>query len=134
MNYKEVTTKEPPAERDATWHKKDTNSQKVIVLSQGKKSLIYTLNCKTAQSTWTKLYSIYKRDNKQRKCKLMQDFLSYSMDKSSNVATHISKLVNIASSLKALSTEITDSMLISKVLLRCRIRIIILLRLGNRRL
>lgn len=40
----------------------------------------------------------------------------YSMDKSCDVATHISKLVNIASSLKALNAEIADSMLISKIL------------------
>lgn len=47
----------------------------------------------------------------------MQEFFSYSMDKSCDVATHISKLVNIASSLKALNTEIADSMLISKILI-----------------
>ncbi|KMQ88995.1 copia protein [Lasius niger] len=29
----DVTTKEPPAEQDATWYKKDSNAQKVIVLS-----------------------------------------------------------------------------------------------------
>lgn len=49
---------------------------------------------------------------------LMQKFFSYSMDKSCNVATHINKLVNIASSLKALNTEITDSMIISKILVK----------------
>lgn len=110
----DVTTNVPPAERDTTWHKKD--AQKVIVLSLGKKSLTHILNCETAQSMWTKLCSIYERDSEQRKCTLMQEFFSYSMDKSCDVATHISKLVNIASNLKALNTEIADSMLISKIL------------------
>lgn len=47
---------------------------------------------------------------------LIREFFGYSMDKSGDVTTHISKLVNIASSLKALNTEIADSMLISKIL------------------
>lgn len=108
----DITTKTPLDEQDTTWNKKDANAQKVIVLSLGKKPLTHVLNCETAQSMWTKLCLIYERDSEQRKYTLMQEFFSYSMDKSCDVATHISKLVNIASSLKALNTEIVDSMLI----------------------
>lgn len=59
-------TKEPLAEQDATWHKKDANAQKIIVLSLGKKPLTHILNCETAQSMWIKLCSIYERDSEQK--------------------------------------------------------------------
>ncbi|EFN74617.1 Copia protein, partial [Camponotus floridanus] len=111
----EVAT-EVSAVQDAAWLKKDANAQKVIVLSLGKKPMTHVLNCKTAQSMWAKLCAIYERDSEQRKCALMQEFFSYTMDKSCDVTTHISKLVNIASNLKALNADIADPMLISKIL------------------
>lgn len=65
---------------------------------------------------WLKLCSIYERDSEHQKYALMQEFFSYSMDKSSDVATHISKLESIICRLQALGAEVTDSMIISKIL------------------
>lgn len=77
---------------------------------------MHIINCNTAHDMWLKLCSIYERDSEHQKYALMQEFFSYSMDKSSDVATHISKLESIICRLQALGAEVTDSMLISKIL------------------
>lgn len=74
------------------------------------------LNCTTAHTMWSKLCSIYERDNEYQKYALMQEFFVYLMAKHCDIATHISKLENMICKLKTLGAEVTDSMLMSKIL------------------
>lgn len=97
------------------WKKKHANAQK-IVLSVDKKPLMHIINCNTAREMWTKLSNVYQRDNEQQKYVLMQEFFNCSMSKNEDVSTHVSKIQNLAYRIRALGTEITDHMLMSKIL------------------
>lgn len=111
-----IVTDSPPENVQETWKRKDANAQKVIALSLNKKPLMHVLNCTTAHAMWSKLCTIYERDSEHQKYVLMQEFFSYSMDKNCDVATHISKMKNLICRLKVLGIEVTDSMLVSKIL------------------
>lgn len=106
---------EAPQESDA-WKKRDANAQKIIVLSLEKKSLMHVINCISAKEMWTKLSNVYQRDNEQQKYTLMQEFFNCTMSKNEDVSTHVSKLQNITHRIKSLGIEITNQMLISKIL------------------
>lgn len=96
--------------------KKDANAQKVIVLSLDRKPMMHVINCNTAREMWTKLSNVYQRDNEQQKYVLMQDFFNYTMSKTEDVSTHVGRLQNLVYRIRALGTEITDQMLMSKIL------------------
>lgn len=77
---------------------------------------MYIINCDSAYKMWLKLQAIYQRDSEQQKCNLLQEFFSYTFDKNVDVATQITRLQNIAHRLKIMETDITENMVISKVL------------------
>lgn len=111
-----VNTDTPVDQRNEQWRKKDAEAQKVIVTTLDKKPMLHIINCTTAREMWTKICGIYKRDNKQQKCSLLQEFFSFAYDKSIDIATNVSKLQNIAYRLNALDAKIDDKMMISKIL------------------
>lgn len=63
-----------------------------------------------------KIKTIFERDNEQ-KCSLLQSFYSLTFDKENEMVTYISNLRNIANILNRMNVVISDSMIISKVLL-----------------
>lgn len=65
---------------------------------------------------WSKLKKIFEKDNSQLKYNLLQEFFGYTYDKNLDVATHVSRLENLAYRLNTLNERITDSMLILKIL------------------
>lgn len=54
------------------------------------------------------------RSNKS--CILLQEFFNYTYQKGTDLATHVSKLENLAYRLKVLNADIDDAMLMSKIL------------------
>jgi len=98
------------------WKKDDAIAQKVLITTIDKRPLLHLLDCKTAFEIWTKIKTIYERDNEQQKYNLLQNFYSLTYDKSSDVVTYISKLKNLANRLKVLKVELDDNMIISKIL------------------
>jgi len=98
------------------WKKDDAVAQKLLISTIDKKPLLHILECKTAYQMWTKIRTIYERDNEQLKCNLLQNFYSLLYDKNSNVATYISKLKNLANRLKSLKVELDDNMVMSKIM------------------
>ena len=74
------------------------------------------MNCTTAHEIWVKISNIYERESEQQKCDLLQMFYSTVYDKDSDIASHISKLRNVAYRLNTLDTKIDDTILIAKIL------------------
>jgi len=114
-NLYEVVTSNRPEPTDK-WKKDDAIAQKVLITTIDKRPLLHLLDCKTGYEMWTKIKTIYERDNEQQKCNLLQNFYSMMYDKSSDVVTYISKLKNLANRLKVLKVELDDNMIISKIL------------------
>lgn len=114
--YQAVTEETTEALHTAEWKKKDAQAQKIIVTTIDQGPLIHIINCDTAYDMWSKLQNIYQRDSEQQKCNLLQEFFGYTFVKKTDIATQISKLQNIAHRLKMLNANITQDMIISKIL------------------
>lgn len=98
------------------WNRKDARAQKIIITSIERQPLIHILVCKTSHEMFKKICAMYERDTQQQKCTLLQEFFNFAYQKGTDIATHVSKLENLAYRLKILSTDIDDSMLMSKIL------------------
>lgn len=90
--------------------------QKTIITTIDTKPLIYIIHCKSAYEMWKKLEMIYERHSEQQKCNLLQEFFGYTYNKTVDIATQLSKLENLAYRLKMLQENISDEMLMSKIL------------------
>lgn len=100
----------------AEWIRKDARAQKIIITSIEKQPLTHVLVCKTSQEMFQRICAMYERDTEQQKCILLQEFFNFSYQKGTDIATHVSKLENLAYRLKVLNADIDDSMLMSKIL------------------
>lgn len=99
-----------------SWLKRDAKAQRIIVSTIDKKVLTHIMKCETATEMYTKLCNIYRKDNEQQKCNLLQEFFNYTYERSSDISLHISKLENLAYRLNSLNQNIDEEMLISKIL------------------
>lgn len=100
----------------ATWTRKDSMAQKLIITSIDKKLLMHIINCKSSKEMYDKLCSIYGKETSQEKCSLLQEFFNYKYEKGTDISMHISKLENLAYRLKTVNQEIDNEMLMSKIL------------------
>lgn len=104
------------AEKKTLWNKKDARAQKLIVTSVQSNILTYILNCKTACEMFRKLCEVFEQGTQQQKNKLLQDFFNVQYDKGANISVHVSKLENLAHKLKSVGEQISDEMVITKIL------------------
>jgi hypothetical protein len=95
----------------------DNKAQKYIVTSVDEQPLQYIMNCDTANEMWNKLLSIYEQVSDTSITIVQQKFYSYVMDPKDSIAGHISKLENLSRQLKQFGVPISESMLITKILM-----------------
>jgi len=91
--------------------------QKIIVTSVESGSMQYLINCRSAYEMWEKLLSVYKQKSEVNMYLLQQKFFSYVKDPTDNISAHIYKLEKLANDLKLAGKNITDNMLITKILM-----------------
>ncbi|XP_029341276.1 uncharacterized protein LOC115033221 [Acyrthosiphon pisum] len=99
------------------WKRADNKAQKCIVTSLDEQPLQYIMNCDTANGMWNKLLSVYEQMSDTSITIVQQKFYRYTMDPKDNIAGHISKLENLSRQLKQLGEPISESMLITKILM-----------------
>lgn len=99
------------------WDKTDCKAQKIIVTSVGKEPLIHIMNCNTSHDMWVKLEEIYEQKTQTSIHLIQQKFYSFSKEPTDNMATHISKLSTIVQQLKDMGENISDSMVVTKILM-----------------
>lgn len=99
-----------------SWIQRDAKAQKIIISTVDKKVLVHMFNCQTSAEMYQKLKTIFKKDNEDQKCRLLQEFFSSQFEKGSDIATHVSKLQNLAYRLKSLKQDVSDEMMCSKIL------------------
>lgn len=68
-------------QRPAEWQTKDAKATTVIMMTTGKHVLMHVIICETAYDMWSKLCSIFQRDSRQQKCKMLQEFYNYTLKK-----------------------------------------------------
>ena len=104
---------------DATrkeWNTKNNWAMMYITQSLDIKQLSLLINCEKASEMWSKLTSIYEQKNTSSIHMVQQMFFEYKMDEADDMATHISKVENLARRLKDVEEEPSTSSVITKIL------------------
>lgn len=79
--------------------------------------LSYIMNCKTASEVYTKLCNVFAtKVNKPQKNKLSQEFLNVVYEKDPCISAHMSKIENLAHKFKSVNENVSDDMIITKIL------------------
>ena len=99
------------------WKRGDSKAQKIIATTMASQSLLHIINCTTARAMWLKLESVYEAKSRESIHMLQQRFYMFSMDPADDVATHISKLQAVVQQLADVGEKISDSMIVTKILL-----------------
>lgn len=105
------------AAAENAWKRGDSKAQKIIATTMATQSLLHIINCTTARDMWLKLEAVYEAKSKESIHMLQQRFYMFAMDPADDVATHISKLQTLVQQLADVGEKMSDSMVITKVLM-----------------
>lgn len=98
------------------WNAKDAKAQYYIVRTLDKMVKGHILSCTTSKEMYDTLKSVYRRDTGQIKQQLLLDFHGYNFDKTKDMMSNLSLIRNIAFKLKQLKIEVSDDMVMAKIL------------------
>lgn len=101
----------------STFNKADIKAQRAIMTTIDKEPLLHIVNCKSAAEMWAKLQSVYEKKSETSVHYLQQRFFMYVKEPSDNIATFISKLQEIVQQLADQGENISDKMVITKILM-----------------
>nr|XP_014294746.1 uncharacterized protein LOC106692962 [Halyomorpha halys] len=108
---------EPPRDHQSKDYKVYLqNDTKTSVTTVNQRALTLILTCTTASQMLSKLWEIYERDISKKKFDLLQELLYFKFKNGIDLASHISSIENLAFRLKLLGNDISDDMVIFKVL------------------
>lgn len=117
-------TEAAPAETSANyattivaWRKTDAKARRAISAACKKQSLLQIMNCETANSMWTTLKGTYEQASKSNILFLQQRYYSFTKEPDDDIATFLSKLMEIVQQLKDQDEKISDSMVMTKILM-----------------
>lgn len=101
----------------AAYTKKEMKAQKIIGMSLTREPMMHIMNSENAKLMWDKLHSIYEQKSQCSIHFLQQKYYNFTKDPNDNLATHFSKLDEIVQQLNDLGEEISNSMIMTKILL-----------------
>ncbi|XP_023210363.1 uncharacterized protein LOC111613247 [Centruroides sculpturatus] len=93
----------------------DEKVQDVIVSLVEDRVLSHLISCKTASEMWKKLTSLFEPKSSIGKYLLQKEFFDYEFQ-AKGLGMHISDLENIVAKLKAQDDEISETMLMTKII------------------
>lgn len=105
------------AAKVTAWNKNDIKAQRAILSTIEKEPLLHIVNCKSAAEMWAKLKSVYEQKSETSVHYLQQKFFTFERDPSDSISTFIAKLQELVQQLSDLGEEISEKMLITKILL-----------------
>ena len=98
------------------WTKKDAKAMFILSSSIDYMHLNYLVTCTTSREMWTKLSSIHEQKSASNKLALTTKFHEYRMAQTDSIAQHFAKVENIANQLKDIGQEISQVMVMAKML------------------
>lgn len=113
---KEIKPDEDKPKEREQWCSKDTKARYYILRTIEKNVKSHIVTCKSSKEMYDSLCSIYQRDTEQLKCNLMSELFNYKYDKQQTLMNNISAIQNLVYRLKNLREQISDQMVISKIL------------------
>lgn len=99
------------------WMKKDAKVQKLLVTTIDKSVLLHCMYKTSGKEMYDSLKEVFERDTDTMKCNLLGQFYQFQYDSKKSVADNIAALQSIVFRLRALKEQISETMIISKVLL-----------------
>lgn len=102
------------------WDKLDATAQKIIATSVKDSQLLHIMNCTNSKAMWDKLCSIYEKKNQTGIHILQQKWYQSAKNSSDNTAQHIAKMEDLAHRLRTLGEQISDFMIVTKILMTLR--------------
>lgn len=98
------------------WKTKDPKAQYFIMKTIDKLVKGHLLACTSSKEMYDTLKSIYRRDTSQIKQQLLMEFHGYKFDKTKDMMFNLSLLRNIVFKLKQLNNDVSDEMVMAKIL------------------
>ncbi|XP_017885054.1 uncharacterized protein LOC108627947 [Ceratina calcarata] len=99
------------------WKKVDGLAQKSIVTTINARNMLHIINCTSAREMWLKLHEVYENKSETSKHMLQQKWFSLVKDATDDIATRVSKIKDLACRLAALGEPVSDSMIMTKILM-----------------
>lgn len=104
-------------EEKTKFEKGDIKAQRAIMTTIDREPLMHIVNCKTAAEMWEKLKSVFEKKSETSVHFLQQRFFSYEKEPNDNIAMYISKLQEIVQQLADQGENISEKMVITKILM-----------------
>jgi len=98
------------------WLVRDAKAQRLLTSTIDVKIHNHLVACETSAQMYTKLKTIFERDNDQQKCNLLQDFYNFKYSKDMDMIENIGKLKNVVHKLTSLNQLISEEMVITRIL------------------
>ena len=95
---------------------KDSQAQAIIVSRMEEKQLSYVLDCETSTEMWAKLLTVYERKSEVSLHLLQSKFFNMKFD-NEGIMMFISRINEIVSQIRQLGEEISEKMVITKILM-----------------
>lgn len=105
------------ADEIVVWRKLDAKARRAISSVCQKQALLQIMNCETASEMWTTLKSTYEQSSQSNIVFLQQKYYSFVKDPCDDIATFLSKLMEIVQQMKDQNESISDSMVMTKILM-----------------
>lgn len=75
------------------------------------------MNCQSSREMWNKLHEVFENKNETAKHILQQQWYTLGRETADDKATHIAKIKDLAYRLKMLDEPVSDSMIMTKILM-----------------
>lgn len=111
------TEAETHAKETVAWNKSDNVSQRIIATSVEEQPLLYIINCETSKAVWDKLSAVYEQKSEATVHMLLQQWYSLQKNSSDDMATHVSRLEDLAHRLQTMGETIPESIIMTKILM-----------------
>ena len=108
------------AVRLAAWRTKDYGAQKAIAMTVDTKIIELIKNCETARDMWVKIGGYFEQQSETNVHLLQEKFYRLEMTESEDVVMFASRVEDLGKKLDRLGHEISESMLVTKILMSIR--------------
>lgn len=117
ITQREATAIAARARKIREWIKEDSVAQRIIVTSVTEPVLLHIINCTSSKQMWDNLCAVYENKTDTSVHMLQRQWFSFVKDPADDMATHVSRIQDICHRLKALGEDITDNMMMTKILM-----------------
>lgn len=99
------------------WSKLDGKAQRLIITSLNEENMLHVMNKETAKEMWDTLHNTFETNTATSIHMLQQQWFKSEKEPNDSITVHIAKIQDLAHRLKALGESVSDTMLITKILM-----------------